>query len=649
MIKVYNLSKKYGSKYVFKNFSYSFDKGAYLIKGKSGIGKTTLLNILAGEDKDYDGSVHVLGNIFYLKDRGNLVSNLTVREHFKLFEIIQNKRIIYCCDIDRLLNKKVKYLSLGELQLVQMNLAFNCSEQILLLDEPFSALSYENIKVMIDIMEKVKKDKLIIFTKHNDYMSDFATKVFMKDNVVDEEVCSNYRNTSKIKIEFKYLLFYFKKVFPQKIFFVFSLVISLFSCFFIDDYLDNNFDKYVEYFKEIEGTLINKKNTVYSLDENLFYEVIKELSPYVVDYNANYYNSLLYEKDLMIDNYYIDNAFVLSSIKYAEENLEADSFIVGINYNKFCFDNLINGCNKDYIDTLLVNKKLLDFPYAVDRVVESEDTVVFSNKRFFKIYDNNDYEEYYFDIKKEDIENVFKKINTSNLLANFEFVLIGENENHQRYRVEIKEYKYFNNIDYSEYIVCLEEGYDCNNYINHFKNLIKIDSFKDIGLLELKVYKEKLDLNEIVISSKLAEILNKGKGDEITLFMKCNESIKKIEMYIKDVVISDECILFQNSEWSYSFFKEIVGLSLSNLRIKDLLIYEDIKEEDYKGNNEYNDLIKEFKSFFVNMKKSIQYISLGLTSVSVIVLIVLEFIQTKFKKEYFNYLRLLNVQIKKEP
>ena len=48
----------------------------------------------------------------------------------------------------------------------------------------------------------------------------------------------------------------------------------------------------MEYFKEIEGTLINKKNTVYSLDENLFYEVIKELSPYVVDYNANYYNSL---------------------------------------------------------------------------------------------------------------------------------------------------------------------------------------------------------------------------------------------------------------------------------------------------------------------------------------------------------------------
>ena len=125
--------------------------------------------------------------------------------------------------------------------------------------------------------------------------------------------------------------------------------------------------------------------------------------------------------------------------------------------------------------------------------------------------------------------------------------------------------------------MCLEEGYDCNNYINHFKNLIKIDSFKDIGLLELKVYKEKLDLNEIVISSKLAEILNKGKGDAITLFMKYNESIKKIEMYIKDVVISDECILFQNSEWSYSFFKEIVGLSLSNLRIKDLLIYEDIK------------------------------------------------------------------------
>ena len=118
-------------------------------------------------------------------------------------------------------------------------------------------------------------------------------------------------------------------------------------------------------------------------------------------------------------------------------------------------------------------------------------------------------------------------------------------------------------------------------------------------------------------------------------------------MYIKDIVYCNDYILFQNSEWSYSFFKDVLGFNFSDLRIKELLVYEEIKKGDYKGNNEYNDLIEEFKNFFMNMKKSIQCISLVLTSSSIAILVVLEVIQTKFKREYFNYLKLLNVKIKK--
>ena len=108
MIELCNLSKKYNKKYVLKGFSYNFKKGVYLIKGKSGKGKSTLLNILSGEDKLYDGYINVEGDIFYLKDKENLVSDLTVKEHFKLFEKIQNKRLVCHCNIDSLLNKKVK-------------------------------------------------------------------------------------------------------------------------------------------------------------------------------------------------------------------------------------------------------------------------------------------------------------------------------------------------------------------------------------------------------------------------------------------------------------------------------------------------------------------------------------------------------------
>ena len=93
MIIAKNITKKYGNKTILKNFNYEFCKGVYLIRGKSGKGKTTLLNILSLKDRNKEGEIKVVGSIFYIRDSNNLVSDLTVREHFKLFEKINNKKV----------------------------------------------------------------------------------------------------------------------------------------------------------------------------------------------------------------------------------------------------------------------------------------------------------------------------------------------------------------------------------------------------------------------------------------------------------------------------------------------------------------------------------------------------------------------------
>ena len=64
MIKLINVNKKYDKKTIFKNINYTFpDTGLYVINGESGVGKTTLLKIIANRI-DYKGEVYKNEEIF---------------------------------------------------------------------------------------------------------------------------------------------------------------------------------------------------------------------------------------------------------------------------------------------------------------------------------------------------------------------------------------------------------------------------------------------------------------------------------------------------------------------------------------------------------------------------------------------------------
>ena len=56
-LNIKNLTKSFGEKKILSDFSYEFEeKGLYIVVGKSGIGKTTLLRIIAGLDNEFEGS-----------------------------------------------------------------------------------------------------------------------------------------------------------------------------------------------------------------------------------------------------------------------------------------------------------------------------------------------------------------------------------------------------------------------------------------------------------------------------------------------------------------------------------------------------------------------------------------------------------------
>ncbi len=98
MIEIKNLTKCFNKQVILSDLSLKLpSKGIVIFSGKSGCGKTTLLNIIALEDHKYTGTIlfdnKVIDNIsefkknyiFYNRYEDNLVLDLTIEENLRLF------------------------------------------------------------------------------------------------------------------------------------------------------------------------------------------------------------------------------------------------------------------------------------------------------------------------------------------------------------------------------------------------------------------------------------------------------------------------------------------------------------------------------------------------------------------------------------
>lgn len=197
MIEVKKVSKFYGSKKVYKDFSINFeDDKITVLLGESGSGKTTLINMLAGLT-DFTGEIKgdiTPISIVFQNDR--LVKNLTVFENVKLVvknlsdEEIKDKLIQV--GLKDYINAYPKTLSKGMARRVALIRAFLYPSNTLLLDEPFVNLDVALKFSLMDQLKELKSQikKTVIFITHDVkeavYLGDRI--VVLKDGEIIEEI-----------------------------------------------------------------------------------------------------------------------------------------------------------------------------------------------------------------------------------------------------------------------------------------------------------------------------------------------------------------------------------------------------------------------------------------------------------------------------
>ncbi len=171
MIKLQNISKRYGDNIVYDGFNLDIeDNKTLVILGESGSGKTTLLNILMGLT-DFDGQVlDFPNNVSAVFQRDRLVQNLTVEQNIKLTSPEANvEKILEEVGLMGKEKALPKSLSAGMARRVAIARAIVSDAPVIFMDEPFVNLDIGLKFALIEkLKERLKKEpKTVIAVTHD--------------------------------------------------------------------------------------------------------------------------------------------------------------------------------------------------------------------------------------------------------------------------------------------------------------------------------------------------------------------------------------------------------------------------------------------------------------------------------------------------
>ena len=214
---VKDLKKSFGQKSVLKGINFTFEKGKiYGLLGKNGAGKTTFFNCL-NEDIESDDGCFLLDDkalipedIGYVVSTPNVPEFLTGREFLKFFIDINKDKIKNLKTIDEYFDfmkidkedrdKLLKDYSHGMKNKMQMLVNFIASPSVLLLDEPLTSFDVVVSEEIKEMLRKIKKDHIIIFSTHSVELAlDLCDEIVILNHGTLEEVDKKDLDNKKFK------------------------------------------------------------------------------------------------------------------------------------------------------------------------------------------------------------------------------------------------------------------------------------------------------------------------------------------------------------------------------------------------------------------------------------------------------------------
>ena len=182
MIELVNIQKRFGNKRVLRNINLNLQEGkVYGLFGPNGVGKTTLLKIMAGYNKKTSGEYKINGLDFTYenKDHITFISDKEIfygwmkikdavkyyKDFFTDFDEEKCLRLVKMMKLEA--DDKINVLSKGMKARLKVALAISRDAKLYLLDEPLGGLDPVSRKIILDTIKTLmNQNGILIITSH---------------------------------------------------------------------------------------------------------------------------------------------------------------------------------------------------------------------------------------------------------------------------------------------------------------------------------------------------------------------------------------------------------------------------------------------------------------------------------------------------